>query len=136
MDPITAQTLIHVKEHYEKLLTQTKAELAEEKKKGHMYMMMTGCYSDIYRESQPGVCAECDHLCFSVTRAEIDHETGDEIDFYNQYSYKTCQKCKELTCTVCCDEIAWGIDYSTDDYDCGKCPKCIVLDGGSTVVRD
>ena len=137
MDPITAQTMIKLAEHYEQLLAEKTKELDEEKKTSHMFMMMGLCYGDIHYYSQDGVCAECNQLCFAVTpMPAIDYETGDEIDVENRYSYKTCQKCKELTCTVCCDEIAWGIDYSTDDYDCGKCVKCIVLDGGSTVVRD
>ena len=137
MDPITAQTLIQVKEHYEKLLAETKAELTKEKKQTQMYETMVGRYSDIYDEKQPGVCVVCDVLCFSVKRAEVDHETGDEVDFYEQYSYEACQNCNELTCNDCHDRIAWGIDTSGpfDQY-YKKCPKCIVLDGGSTVVRD
>ena len=136
MDPITAHTLIHVKEHYEKLLAEKTKELAEEKKRSLMFKAMGLCYGNIDCHSEDGVCVECDHLCYAVTIVELDYETGDEIDFENKYSYKTCQKCNEITCTVCCDDIAWGIDFSTDDYNCGKCPKCIVLDGGSTVVRD
>ena len=97
MDPITAQTLIHVKEHYEKLLDEKTKELKEEKKKSTMFEIMSTCYGDIDCYSQDGVCVECDHLCFAVTIVELDYETGDEIDFENKYSYKTCQKCNEIT---------------------------------------
>ena len=134
MDPITAQTMIKLAEHYKQLLAEKTKELAEEKKKSHMYEIMAMCYGDIDCSSQDGVCAECDQLCFSVTPMPVGFEYQTFVD--KRYNYKTCQKCKELTCTVCCNDIAWGIDYSTDDYDCGKCVKCIVLDGGSTVVRD
>ena len=134
MDPITAQTMIKLAEHYKQLLAEKTKELAEEKKTSHMFMMMGLCYGDIDSYSQDGVCTECNTLCFSVTPSPVDFEYQTFVE--KRYSYKTCQECKELTCKVCRDEIAWGIDYSTDDYDCGKCPKCIVKGGGATVVRD
>ena len=129
MDPITAETLIKLTQHYEQLLS-------EEKKKTQMYQTMALCYGDISQSSTDGVCSECSKLCFSVTPRPVGFEYQTFVD--KKYNYKTCQECNELTCKVCCNEIAQELAYNTDivyNIDAPECPKCFVKNC-DTVVRD
>ena len=101
-----------------------------------MFQMIAYCdgpHGGIDHHSEDGICVVCEQLAYTTT---MGFESCNWHDTHVYNSYQTCKTCKEKTCNVCCDETAWGVDISTNNYDCGKCPRCIVQGGGSTVVRD
>ena len=125
MDSNCLRTMIQLKVHYEKLLAEETRKLAEETKMSHMFEMMAYWDGDTDCHSEDGVCVVCDRLVYTSTKLEEADDLDDDY-WHVTFSYRTCKTCEEKTCHVCCGETAVGVDMSTNNYDCGKCPRCIV----------
>ena len=110
MDPIAAETMIKLKEHYEQLL-------AEERKKTQMFESMIKEFTNIHNKHQLGNCVRCDKLCYSVVRSHrIDPDMDNPAHFFTQFNFQKCLGCGQHICEACYEEISPGYP---------KCQECV-----------